>query len=73
MERLWTAQEVAEVLALDASTVRRMVKARLLPALRIGGVWRFKAAVVRELMGENPSVQSPTVGTSSSGETMEFC
>jgi len=55
MERLLSAQEVAEVFAMDQATVRRMAKQKLLPAIRIGHLWRFKPSALRALLGEESS------------------
>ncbi len=52
MEQLLTVQEVAELLQVDDSNVRRMVRRGDLKAVRIGGLWRIRPAVVRQLAGE---------------------
>jgi excisionase family DNA binding protein len=54
MEPLISVQEFARVLAIDPSTLRRMVKQKKVAAIRVGGVWRFRPAVLRELIGEKP-------------------
>jgi excisionase family DNA binding protein len=42
--------EVARLLHVDASTVRRMVRAGDLPAVRVGGQWRLDPATVERLV-----------------------
>ena len=39
---LLTLKEVAQFLSLSEKTMYRLVKARTLPALKIGGQWRFE-------------------------------
>jgi len=45
-----TPSEVARVPHVDASTVRRMVRAGVLPAVRVGGQWRLDPATVERLL-----------------------
>jgi excisionase family DNA binding protein len=52
MEPLISVQELGRLLSVDPSTLRRLIKAKKLPAVRVGGVWRVKPAVLRELLGE---------------------
>jgi len=47
---LMTPSEVARVPHVDASTVRRMVRAGVLPAVRVGGQWRLDPATVERLL-----------------------
>lgn len=62
MEQLLTVREVAEYLKIDDSNVRRMVKRGELKAVRIGGLWRIRPAVLRELAGEeSPALSTPSV------------
>ena len=41
-EDILTAREVAVYLKVNRRTVYRLLKARKIPAFRIGGQWRFK-------------------------------
>ena len=43
MKRVLTTDEVAEILRLHPTTVRRRAESGDIPALRIGRVWRFPA------------------------------
>lgn len=45
---LMTVGEVATYLAVHERTVYRLVKEGHMPAYRVGGQWRFKAAVLEE-------------------------
>ncbi len=52
-DRLLTTRELQEHLQLDRVTIYRMVKEGELPALRVGGQWRFSAeAIDRWLAGQ---------------------
>ena len=54
-EEWLSAKEAAELLALDAKTVRRMAESGQIPALRAGRIWRFRRSVVESLgRGEPP-------------------
>lgn len=57
---LLTADAVAELLAVDRSTVYRWVDAQGLPAYRIGGVVRFREDEVMEwLSGQSVGSRAP--------------
>ena len=43
---LLTLKEVAQFLSLSEKTVYRLVKAGTLPALKIGGQWRFEPKIL---------------------------
>jgi excisionase family DNA binding protein len=58
MERLMTTEEVAELLRLDAVTVRRLVTRGELPAYRIAGEYRFTPSGVENF------VESQRIGVS---------
>jgi excisionase family DNA binding protein len=49
-DRLMTVHEVATYLAVTERTVYRLLRERDLPALRVGGQWRFKADMIEEWM-----------------------
>ena len=44
--KMLTLKEVAQFLSLSEKTVYRLVKAGILPALKIGGQWRFEQQVL---------------------------
>ncbi len=48
--RLMTVHEVAMYLSVTERTVYRLLKEHKLPALRVGGQWRFKAQMIEEWM-----------------------
>lgn len=54
-EPLWTAEDVAKYLRLEPETVRAMAREGKIPALKVGRVWRFRLADVKEylLSGRN--------------------
>jgi excisionase family DNA binding protein len=52
---LLTARQVQEILHVDRSTVYRMAESGRLPAIRVGGQWRFPAQRIQEL-----AVPAPT-------------
>ncbi len=45
-ERLLTTRDVQDLLQLDRVTIYKMVKEGQLPALRMGGQWRFSAGAI---------------------------
>lgn len=51
MPKLYTAQEVAEILHLSADHTRREMRAGRLPAVKIGRKWYLPAARLNELIG----------------------
>lgn len=59
MKKLLTADEVAELLAIDVSTVHRWARAGTLPAFRYGRVVRFDPDAL------NGFISGQTVGTPS--------
>jgi excisionase family DNA binding protein len=61
-DRLLTTRELQDLLQLDRVTIYRMVKEGELPALRVGGQWRFSAeAIDAWLQGQRgePPTQPP--------------
>jgi excisionase family DNA binding protein len=50
-EPLLTAAEVATWLKLNIETVYDLIARAQLPAIKIGGQWRFQEAQVREWLG----------------------
>ncbi|MGB8648139.1 MAG: PocR ligand-binding domain-containing protein [Anaerolineae bacterium] len=56
MEDLLTTRELMELLHLDRTTIYRMLNGGRLPAVRVGGQWRFeRSAIDAWLQGQNPS------------------
>jgi excisionase family DNA binding protein len=54
-EQWLSAKEAADLLALDAKTVRGMAAKGQIPALRAGRIWRFRRSVIESLgRGEPP-------------------
>ena len=49
-----TAQEVASRLRISRSTLYRLCEARLIPATRIGGQWRFDADRIDAWLHDEP-------------------
>lgn len=52
-ERLLTVQDVAEYLQLKSFTIYRWIKDGKIPAIKIGGVWRFRPQDIREWIGSH--------------------
>lgn len=59
---LLTANQVQDLLGVDASTVYRMAGDGRLPAVRVGRQWRFHAASIDALLGA-PSIDSGATET----------
>ena len=51
MPKLYTAQEVAEILHLSVDHTRREMRAGRLPAVKIGRKWYLPEARLNELIG----------------------
>lgn len=47
-ETLWTVKQVAEYLGVTQRTVYALLRRRKLPALKVGGGWRFKPRELQE-------------------------
>jgi len=45
--RLLTLAEAAEILHVSTRTVQRMIRAKNLPALKVGGQWRLRESRLR--------------------------
>ncbi len=53
-EPLWTVEDVAKYLRLREETVRLMARAKRIPALKVGKVWRFRARDIKEMLKSKP-------------------
>jgi ATP-dependent Clp protease ATP-binding subunit ClpC len=62
MERLMTTEEVAELLRIDAVTVRRLVTRGELVAYRIAGEYRFTSAALENFVESQRVVVNPPPG-----------
>jgi repressor LexA len=69
-----TLQEMAEYLKVDKRTIQRMVKARQIPAFKVGSQWRFKKDDIDSWMSKknvennvNDKVNVPVVGRVAAG------
>jgi excisionase family DNA binding protein len=49
-EPLWTVNDVANYLRLEQETVRMMARAKKIPAIKVGKVWRFKVGDIKEML-----------------------
>lgn len=58
-DRLLTTRELQELLQLDRVTIYRMVKEGELPALRVGGQWRFSAEAIDSWLVEQQGEPAP--------------
>jgi excisionase family DNA binding protein len=50
--RLLTLTEAAELLHVSTRTVQRMIRAKNLPALKVGGQWRLRESQLRRWLLE---------------------
>lgn len=46
-EPLWTVEDVARYLRLEAETIRAMARRDELPAIKVGRVWRFRGEEIK--------------------------
>ena len=60
-EPFLTCAEVAAWLRLDESTVRDHAARNVLPATRIGGVWRFQASRIQTWIADHDNQARPRV------------
>ena len=60
-EPFLTVSELAAWLRLDESTVRDHAARNLLPATRIGGVWRFQASRIQTWIDDQDNQARPRV------------
>ncbi len=51
---LMDPHEAADYLSLNEQTVRRLARARTIPAFKVGGVWRFRKAELERWNGHTP-------------------
>ena len=51
MEQMLTVNQVADLLQVDAGTVREYIKQGKIKAIKLGRVWRIKTSEVSYLMG----------------------
>lgn len=59
LERLLTAEQVAELLQVSESMVYKLRRTGALPAVRVGALLRFNIEAVRAYMRGEPSPHSP--------------
>ena len=55
MKRVLSIKEVAEVLSISESTVRRLISNGDIEAVKIGGLWRISSLEINRILGENVS------------------
>jgi excisionase family DNA binding protein len=53
--RLMTLAEAAELLHVSTRTVQRMIRAKNLPALKVGSQWRLRESQLRRWLLEHES------------------
>jgi excisionase family DNA binding protein len=51
--RVFTVKEIADYLRIHPTTVYRMLKARKIPAFRVGSDWRFNLESINRWVEEN--------------------
>jgi len=66
--KVMTAQEVAQYLRLDVTTIYRLAQAGGIPAVKVGRAWRFKRELIEEwFRRECTRLVEPEKATSVSG------
>lgn len=50
IEKLYSIDEISEILALSKQTIVRLVKKGEIPAAKIGHVWRFKESDINKVI-----------------------
>ena len=53
MDDLLTTKQLMEILQVDRTTIYRMMNDGRLPAIRVGGQWRFSRQAIEKWLGEN--------------------
>lgn len=53
MDKLYTTQEVAEILKVSDRTVRNLIKREDLKAIKVGRKWRIKEKFLQEYLKED--------------------
>ncbi len=49
---LWTVFEAARYLKLNIEVLRRKARAKLVPAIKMGGVWRYRKEALDEWLAQ---------------------
>jgi excisionase family DNA binding protein len=49
-EPLWTVEDVADYLRIQPETVRMKARAKEIPAIKVGKMWRFKVNEIKEML-----------------------
>ena len=62
--QLLTLSEAADILQVSTRTLQRMIRSRAMPALKVGGQWRVRRALLRQWVEEK---ESPIITTRSGG------
>ncbi len=62
-DKLLTTRELQERLQLDRVTIYRMVKEGELPALRVGGQWRFSSDAIEVWLQDSDRTRAPAAAT----------
>lgn len=62
-DKLLTTRELQERLQLDRVTIYRMVKEGDLPALRVGGQWRFSSDAIEVWLQDSDRARAPAAAT----------
>ncbi len=68
-EPLMTTQEVADWLRFHPATITRMAGEGELPAIRTGGVWRFRRADIEAYLQGGQSQAAPLTRAEEAAET----
>ena len=52
---LVSLRNVVDILQVSESTVRRWVKQKRIPSVKVGGQWRFPARLIRDIWFDDPN------------------
>lgn len=72
MAEMLTAKEMQSLLQVDRSTIYRMADAGRLPAIKIGGQWRFPSDLVDEWLRGQTAIPLPAAPASDQAAAGEF-
>jgi excisionase family DNA binding protein len=58
--QLLTLSEAADILQVSTRTLQRMIRSGAIPALKVGGQWRLRGALLRQWVEHRESSASET-------------
>lgn len=55
--KFYTTEEIAEILKMDAETIRRFIRESKIKAHKIGSEWRIKESDLMEFIEKKPNIK----------------